>query len=80
MCDFFYWDKKDKKRKEAHQAFKDAMALQFNDLYGSDVSDIKNWHKLCVAVNIDPLPTTITACKAVSVCNGFGIIVRSDLW
>jgi hypothetical protein len=69
MCDFFGWDKKDKERREAHQAVKDAMLMRFNALYGTDVFNINNWHKLCVAVDIDPLPQSIKACKAVSLKN-----------
>jgi hypothetical protein len=34
-------------------------------LYGTDVADIENWHKLCVALYIEPLPDTIPHCKKV---------------
>ncbi|KAF2713282.1 hypothetical protein K504DRAFT_423776 [Pleomassaria siparia CBS 279.74] len=63
MCDFFAWDRKASARLEARQSFKDAMVLQFNSIYGIDTSDIENWHKLCVAVYIEPLPATIEECK-----------------
>ncbi|KAF1995590.1 hypothetical protein P154DRAFT_499924 [Amniculicola lignicola CBS 123094] len=63
MCNFFAWDRDDSERREARQAFKDAMVIQFNSLYGTDISNIENWHKLCIAVNIEPLPTTIAECK-----------------
>jgi hypothetical protein len=43
------------------------MVLQFNGLYGTDVSDIENWHKLCIALNSEPLPETVADCKAVSI-------------
>ena len=65
MCDFFAWDRDADERLEARQAFKDAMVIRFNSLYGTDTSDIGNWHKLCVAVNIEPLPRTIAKCKEV---------------
>lgn len=67
MCDFFAWDRDDAERHEARQAFRDAMVIQFNSLYGTDISDIENWHKLCIAVCIEPLPTTIAECKEVCV-------------
>jgi hypothetical protein len=67
MCDFFAWDREDEERNEARQAFKDALVVRFNRLYGTNTSDIGNWHKLCIAVNIDPLPTTIEACKKVHI-------------
>ncbi|KAK7177635.1 hypothetical protein PSPO01_16314, partial [Paraphaeosphaeria sporulosa] len=64
MCDFFAWDRDDEEREEARQAFKDAMVIRFNSLYGTDVADLGNWHKLCIAVCIEPLPATISECKA----------------
>jgi len=64
MCDFFNWDRDDDERKQAHRNFKDAMVVRFNHLYGTDVSNIENWQKLCIAVNIVPLPMTIAGCKA----------------
>jgi hypothetical protein len=67
MCDFFDWDRDDEERAEARQAFKDAMVIRFNSLYGTDVTDLANWHKLCIAVCIEPLPATILECK--KVCN-----------
>lgn len=68
MCDFFGWDRDDNERKEARQAFKDAMVIRFNGLYGTDSLDIGNWHKLCIAVSIVPLPATIETCKEVYTC------------
>jgi hypothetical protein len=65
MCDFFAWDKDDEQCKEARRAFKDAMVIQFNSLYGTDVANIENWHKLCVALYIEPLPDTVHHCKEV---------------
>jgi hypothetical protein len=65
MCDFFDWDKEDPERKHARRTFKDALVIQFNSLYGIDVADIDNWHKLCVALYIEPLPDTTHYCKEV---------------
>lgn len=65
MCGFFSWDQDGDEREEARQAFKDAMVIRFNSLYGTDISNIDKWHKLCVAVNNEPLPTTIKDCKEV---------------
>lgn len=67
MCDFFSWGRDNEEREEAREAFKDAMVIRFNSLYGTDVADLENWHKLCVAVCIEPLPATISECK--EVCN-----------
>lgn len=65
MCDFFAWDNDDVEREEARRGFKDAMVIQFNSLYGTDVANIENWHKLCIALYIEPLPKTIHDCKEV---------------
>lgn len=66
MCDFFAWNKNDPAREEARRAFKDAMVVRFNGLYGTDITDIGNWHRLCVALHIEPLPATVASCKKVS--------------
>ncbi|ODH12931.1 hypothetical protein ACO22_07772 [Paracoccidioides brasiliensis] len=63
MCDHFGWGKQNQDRKNALFKFKNAMVMKFNDLYGSDTDDINCWHRLCIAVDIDPLPQTIKACK-----------------
>lgn len=66
MCDYFAWKKDDAAREEARHAFKEAMVIRFNGLYGTDVTNLESWHKLCVAVHIEPLPMTIVKCKEVS--------------
>ncbi|RYN63049.1 hypothetical protein AA0117_g12856 [Alternaria alternata] len=63
MCDFFAWDKDCEEREQARRVFNDALVIRFNGLYGTDVADIENWHKLCVALYIEPLPDTIHHCK-----------------
>ncbi|KAF2843958.1 hypothetical protein T440DRAFT_529394 [Plenodomus tracheiphilus IPT5] len=63
MCDFFAWDEDCEERKQTRRVFNDALVIRFNGLYGTDVADIENWHKLCVALYIEPLPDTIHHCK-----------------
>ncbi|KAF2799198.1 hypothetical protein K505DRAFT_346036 [Melanomma pulvis-pyrius CBS 109.77] len=63
MCDYFEWEKEDIEKKTAHEDFKTAMVLTFNSLYGTDVDDIDSWHKLCVALDIDPLPEGLKECQ-----------------
>ncbi|KAF7424607.1 hypothetical protein PC9H_009915 [Pleurotus ostreatus] len=46
-------------RKKAHQDFKDAMVKEFNDIYGTDESNIDSWRKICIVLDIDPLPDTV---------------------
>jgi hypothetical protein len=77
MCDYFGWEKGDDERDEAHAEFKTAMVLKFNELYGTDTEDIECWHRLCVAVDIDPLPATIKDCKAVSTARYRSLLVKN---
>ncbi|KAH6613073.1 hypothetical protein C7974DRAFT_476171 [Boeremia exigua] len=65
MCDFFAWDRDDREREEARQGFKDAMVIRFNGLYGTDINNLEHWHRLCVAVHIEPMPVTIAQCKEI---------------
>ena len=39
---------------------------QFNSLYGTDVNDVESWRKLCLALNLDPLPDGLDAMRKVS--------------
>jgi hypothetical protein len=66
MCDSFGWEKDDEEKKAAQFGFKTAMVLAFNALYGTDVNDIGAWHKLCVALDITPLPSGLKDCRNVS--------------
>ncbi len=66
MCDFFGWRRDDARRKAAHTRFKDAMVLDFNSFYGTDVNALQSWQLLCRAVNVVPLPEDIAACREAS--------------
>ena len=43
------------------------MGKQFAAYYGSDIRDINAWQALCVALDVDPVPDTITQCKRVCI-------------
>lgn len=66
MYDSFGWEKVDEEKKAAQSGFKTAMVLTFNALYGTNINDIEAWHKLCVALDITPLPNGLKACRSVS--------------
>ncbi|KAL4265670.1 hypothetical protein AB1N83_003362 [Pleurotus pulmonarius] len=53
------WERKDPRRVKARRAFKHALVREFNDIYGTDENDIGSWHKICIVLDIDPLPDTI---------------------
>ena len=67
MCNFFGWATYNKERKLVHGEFKNAMVHQFNSLYGKDVNDIESWQKLCLALDIVPLPQGIKQCRKVRI-------------
>ena len=60
------WGGYNPNREEAHEAFKDALVKEFNDIYGTDENDINSWHKICVVVGLDPLPDTLEEARDVS--------------
>lgn len=67
MCDFFKWSKDCQDRSVAHVDFRTAMVLIFNELYGTNINNINDWHKLCVALDINPLPTGLKEYRTVSI-------------
>ena len=64
MCDYFGWESEDDEKREAFGAFKDALVLEFNHLYGSDIDNIKSWRGLCFALK-EPPPQSPSAAKKV---------------
>jgi hypothetical protein len=66
LCKENEWRKDDPEKKDARYHFNIAIKEEFDDLYGSDENDIKNWHKLCRVLQIDPVPGTLPGCRAVS--------------
>lgn len=66
MSDELYgWDRYDPAKAEARERLKDALVLDFNHMFGTDVNDIRNWHKLCRTINIHPIPEGLQACREV---------------
>lgn len=66
MCDFFEWDRDDERKNAARQGVQDAIALTFNELYGTDLDDLNSWQALCRAVYIDSIPDDVQKCRKVS--------------
>lgn len=79
MCNFFGWklsttkevgcreiDDADRSFRVARQAFNDAIARQFNSIYGTDFEDISSWKNLCRALGIIPIPKGLRECRDVS--------------
>jgi hypothetical protein len=68
LCDTYEWKRDSPEKKIAHTEFSIAMKKEFSNLYGSDEKDIRNWHRLCYVLRIDPVPETLQKCRTVS-CN-----------
>ena len=75
LCEEHTWGKRsEKKKKNARDKFNVAIKEEFGDLYGSDEKDIKNWHKLCHVLRIEPVPDKLQDCRAVGCHSGlFGL-------
>jgi len=63
LSKFFKWTAKSSEKRAARRAFRNAMVMQFNDFFGTDVNDIRSWHNLCQVLNIVPVPEGLGACK-----------------
>jgi len=65
LCDLCGWDKEDQQKQVAKQGFQDALIMQFNDSYGTDVDDLTKWQALCAKLGMDPVPENLNACREV---------------
>lgn len=57
------WTKQAKE--DARRELRDALTLQFNGMYGTDVNDVKNWQFLCRVLGIAPVPEHLSECRQV---------------
>lgn len=65
MCKHFGWELNSRPRENARAAFRDALVMEFNEIYGTDKNDIASWHALCRVLAIDPVPVGLPACRKV---------------
>ncbi|KAK0477236.1 hypothetical protein EDD18DRAFT_1211256 [Armillaria luteobubalina] len=63
MSSQFGWGKN--VERESLGDLRDAIAQQFNDIYGADVNDLQAWQRLCGLVGDGNIPDNIAACRAV---------------
>ncbi|CAE6420172.1 unnamed protein product [Rhizoctonia solani] len=69
MCREFGWRKPEGDKKpnpefvKAREGFRDALALQFNALYGTDEDDLTSWQNLCCVLNLPNVPGELEACR-----------------
>lgn len=59
-------EKKEARLKMFENAFKEAMVLEFNDIYGTDANDVACWWGLCNALGIHTPPERWEECEKVN--------------
>ncbi|KAK7686034.1 hypothetical protein QCA50_010846 [Cerrena zonata] len=55
---------KKKEYREAKDDLREAMVLDFNDTFGEDESDLGAWQRLCIMLEVSPVPNNIRSCHA----------------
>jgi len=51
--------------RDVRRGLKDAMVLQFNSIYGTNVKSVASWQSLCRVLGILPVPPTLKECQRV---------------
>lgn len=65
LCDHYGWKKYDEDRDIAWEGLREALVLQFNEIYGEDENDISAWRSLCEILGVFPIPRGLVACRQV---------------
>lgn len=65
MCRLVRLVPRSDERKAAQEAFNNAIALEFNDAFGTDENSLESWQALCERLQIDPIPDTLNECRRV---------------
>ncbi|KAJ3730639.1 hypothetical protein C8R42DRAFT_568844 [Lentinula raphanica] len=63
LCDQYGWRRNSQEGKEALNQIRNAIALQFNAIYGSDANSLNGWHNLFRALQTPEIPETVQDCK-----------------
>lgn len=66
LCEHRGWEKGNPDQKVAWRDFQNALAKQFNNLYGVDVDNLKLWQRVCSTLKIEPLPGNLEEAQEVS--------------
>ncbi len=62
----FGWVRDEDRKDEALSGIRDAIAQQFNDIYGGNAGDLGAWQRLWEIVGEGDMPTDVKTCRAVS--------------
>lgn len=60
----FGWVRDEDRKDEALSGIRDAIAQQFNDIYGGNAGDLGAWQRLWEIVGDGDMPTDVKACRA----------------
>ncbi|KAJ3773145.1 hypothetical protein FB446DRAFT_642217 [Lentinula raphanica] len=63
LCEECGWEDESDEKKEALNGIRDAIAQQFNAIYGSDAESLDGWHNLFRALQVPDIPDTVEGCK-----------------
>lgn len=65
LCKASKWDKNSAALLTTRVDFNDALVQEFNVIFGTD-SNLEAWQKLCLVIDILPVPDDINECQKVS--------------
>lgn len=60
-------------KKQAKQAFDDALTMEFNNAFGTEENSLESWKSLCERIKIDPIPDSLEECREVFILNIFRV-------
>lgn len=59
--------KRSQEGRQIMDEFREALVMEFNELYGVDVNEFESWERICEDIGIKPVPDTMEECRRVSV-------------
>lgn len=71
LVSFMNWDPDDRDYEpyaKARRSFNVAISTEFTLLFGWDVDSFECWRRLCIALDVDPIPGDIIGCQEVRLC------------
>ncbi|TCD65123.1 hypothetical protein EIP91_003054 [Steccherinum ochraceum] len=63
MAKALHWGSK--KIQKEKRKLRDALAMQFNDYFGTDVDDVNAWRSMCVVLGVEMIPEDMRACRKI---------------
>ncbi|KAI0069692.1 hypothetical protein K474DRAFT_1714010 [Panus rudis PR-1116 ss-1] len=63
LCDQFKWGKN--RREQERKKLNEALVLQFNEFFGTNVDKYESWKYLCQILGVTEIPPSISKCRAI---------------